>query len=457
MSAIVNSEDDNGILCGNWSGKYQGGTPPTSWTGSTDILNQFYISQRPVKYGQCWVFGGVLTSVMRSLGIPARTITNFDSAHDTSKPYNRKVDKFYSKNYQLNAQKTTDSIWNFHVWNDVWMKRPDLKPGYGGWQALDATPQEESEGIYQTGPCPLAAIKNGDKSVQYDLEFLYAEVNADVHHYLEEEEGKYVLIKKETDAVGHNITTKAIGKFEPEDITLQYKYEEGTVEERAAMGGEDDTAGDTAVSIVVPTGTPTGSPIVITINLAKEGDEPGTRTAQIHFSVAINYYTGKPISALFDQDICLTVPDDKSIVSHTFTIPADLYIPFLGTDHNFIARAFVYVPEVDQTSLCTSEFDLEDPPINFTVPPNLTVGKIANIQFSFKNPLPVELTNVYLSIEGQGLIKRETHKLANIPAGGTFQDDYDLACKEKGSKYLIVAINANELYGSRAEVLLNIE
>jgi hypothetical protein len=39
-----------------------------------------------------------------------------------------------------------DSIWNFHVWNDVWMSRPDLPRGYGGWQAIDATPQEASDG-----------------------------------------------------------------------------------------------------------------------------------------------------------------------------------------------------------------------------------------------------------------------------------------------------------------------
>ena len=38
-----------------------------------------------------------------------------------------------------------DSIWNFHVWNDVWMARPDLPKGYGGWQAIDATPQELSQ------------------------------------------------------------------------------------------------------------------------------------------------------------------------------------------------------------------------------------------------------------------------------------------------------------------------
>lgn len=35
---------------------------------------------------------------------------------------------------------------NFHVWNDVWMARSDLPSGYGGWQAIDATPQEKSGG-----------------------------------------------------------------------------------------------------------------------------------------------------------------------------------------------------------------------------------------------------------------------------------------------------------------------
>ena len=38
-----------------------------------------------------------------------------------------------------------DSIWNFHVWNEVFMARPDLPKGYGGWQAIDATPQEVSD------------------------------------------------------------------------------------------------------------------------------------------------------------------------------------------------------------------------------------------------------------------------------------------------------------------------
>lgn len=31
------------------------------------------------------------------------------------------------------------------------MARPDLAPGYDGWQALDPTPQEKSEGTVCTG------------------------------------------------------------------------------------------------------------------------------------------------------------------------------------------------------------------------------------------------------------------------------------------------------------------
>ena len=31
------------------------------------------------------------------------------------------------------------------MWNDAWMARPDLPKGYGGWQAVDSTPQELSD------------------------------------------------------------------------------------------------------------------------------------------------------------------------------------------------------------------------------------------------------------------------------------------------------------------------
>lgn len=59
----VNSNDDNGVLQGRWDGNYAGGENPSSWTGSVDILRRWKSSGfRPVRYGQCWVFAGVLNT-----------------------------------------------------------------------------------------------------------------------------------------------------------------------------------------------------------------------------------------------------------------------------------------------------------------------------------------------------------------------------------------------------------
>jgi hypothetical protein len=62
ISAIVNSVDDNGIMVGNWKDDFRGGTAPTDWHGSLAILQQFYKTKKPVKFGQCWVFSGLTTT-----------------------------------------------------------------------------------------------------------------------------------------------------------------------------------------------------------------------------------------------------------------------------------------------------------------------------------------------------------------------------------------------------------
>ena len=59
----VNANDnDGGILVGNWSGNYSDATSPLAWSGSGAILEQFWRTKKAVKYAQCWVFGGTLTS-----------------------------------------------------------------------------------------------------------------------------------------------------------------------------------------------------------------------------------------------------------------------------------------------------------------------------------------------------------------------------------------------------------
>ena len=84
--------------------------------------------------------------VCRALGIPCRSITNYSSAHDTQQ--NVTIDTYYDEEGEAIPELNDDSVWNFHVWNDVWMARPDLPEGYDGWQTIDATPQESSDGMH---------------------------------------------------------------------------------------------------------------------------------------------------------------------------------------------------------------------------------------------------------------------------------------------------------------------
>lgn len=64
----------------------------------------------------------------------------------------------------------------------------------------------------------------------FDSKFVYAEVNADKVYWVVKKvngKDKYIKISTETQGIGVNISTKAVGQDEREDITAQYKYPEG--------------------------------------------------------------------------------------------------------------------------------------------------------------------------------------------------------------------------------------
>nr|XP_008113745.1 PREDICTED: protein-glutamine gamma-glutamyltransferase 4 isoform X2 [Anolis carolinensis] len=207
MSALVNKEDDEGVLEGKWKLKKScdGHTCPHSWKGSVPILNEYYKTKKPVKYAQCWVFSGVLTTILRCLGIPTRSVTTYDAGVD--------------KDGNLKIEHPDDTVWNFHVWNDVWMKRPDLPDGHDGWQAVDGTNQKPSLGIYRCGPASLKAIKKGEIDLDYDTRFLFAAVNAEY-----------------TVKIGTRIITRSLCEGKPfENIMDDYKFPEGSIERTKAL------------------------------------------------------------------------------------------------------------------------------------------------------------------------------------------------------------------------------
>uniref|UniRef100_A0A3B5QVZ1 Protein-glutamine gamma-glutamyltransferase 2 n=1 Tax=Xiphophorus maculatus TaxID=8083 RepID=A0A3B5QVZ1_XIPMA len=290
VTCMINSENGGGILKGQWGMDFRGGVPPTHWSGSYAILKKWSNSVfSSVKYGQCWVYAAVMCSVMRLLGIPCRVVTNYQSAHDTNK--NLTVDTYYA-DYGVREKESKDSVWNYHVWVEGWMRRPDLaKDGkYDGWQVLDPTPQEKSDGMFCCGPAPVSAIRNGDTHLKYDVPFVFAEVNADCITWLVKRDGSMVNIETDSIKIGQNISTKSVGTNDRMNITDSYKQKEVAESKRLHF----------FKFVTLKVSKPVDGEDV-SLKLILNSDSSATRRLSISVAVQAMRFTGQPAGNILSE------------------------------------------------------------------------------------------------------------------------------------------------------------
>nr|XP_056719345.1 protein-glutamine gamma-glutamyltransferase K [Euleptes europaea] len=451
VSAMVNSLDDNGVLVGNWTGDYSRGTNPSAWVGSRDILLKYHQSGYPVLYGQCWVFAGVVTTVLRCLGIATRTVTNYNSAHDTD--VSLTMDIYFDENMKPLENLNADSVWNFHVWNDCWMKRPDLPSGFDGWQVVDATPQESSSGIFCCGPCSVEAIKNGLVYMKYDASFCFAEVNSDKVYWQRQSDGSFKIVYVEEKAIGHLISTKAVGSERREDVTSLYKHPEGSEEERKAVEtaakhgtkahiyknkewGED-------ISMTVDTQEAyTGQDITLRVNLKNRSSMP--RDVSLNLFVAVMYYTGVTGSHFKKEQRQVQIP-----ANGTQTVPMLIsyaeYKPHLVDQGAMKLSISGKVAETGQVLAKEHTFRLRTPDLTLTLLGPAIVGQETQVQIVFKNPLPVTLTNVIFHMEGSGLSTPNKMTVGDIGPHQTVKMRHTFTPLRSGRRQLAASLDSPQL------------
>ncbi|XP_013396811.1 protein-glutamine gamma-glutamyltransferase K-like, partial [Lingula anatina] len=465
----TNSLDDDGILVGNWSGDYSGGTAPTAWVGSVAILEEYWKTKQPVKFGQCWVFSGVVTTLCRALGIPCRSVTNFASAHDVDASIT--IDMYWTSDGKPMEDANFDSIWNFHVWNDVWMARPDLPPGYSGWQAIDATPQETSDGIYCSGPCSVNALRDGVITLPYDGPFIFAEVNADKVHYIQKSNGEFRSVIQK-DIVGKRISTRLPDGFarravvgsiidDPDrhDITSQYKHTEGTAEERAALMKAiststrqdiyDDVGDDVKFNFVDKDDIFIGSDFDVEVKVTNTSDEE--RNVTITLSATVCRYTGVPVAQLKNEQFQIKLEPKSGEQSVKMACTVDEYLPKLVEGASMKIGGMAWVKETGQVHADLDDFRLRRPDLKVEAKclddsGIFRVGVPFDLVVSLTNPLNKQLTKCEWFIEGPGLQKPKRIKHASDVAANALVDlTYQMTPRRTGTRQIAVGFDTVEL------------
>ncbi|XP_012257376.2 hemocyte protein-glutamine gamma-glutamyltransferase-like [Athalia rosae] len=465
ISRIVNANDDRGVLAGRWDGEYSDGTSPSAWTGSVPILEEFLKTGDSVQWGQCWVFAGVLTTVCRALGLPSRVVSNIVSAHDTN--VSLSIDRYYNSKFEsLNDPNSRgeDSIWNFHVWNEVWMARRDLPHGYGGWQAVDATPQETSDGMFQCGPTSVEAIKQGAVGYNYDVPFMLATVNADVIQWIEDKKSAHGWrrVTSDTNQVGKLILTKAPFMFDPngdrdrEVITQNYKNLEGTEAERltllrAARSTDsarrfysipDQAKEDVEFELVDLDRVNVGEPFTITLYVKNKSKSP--RNIRVLLTASSVYYTGIKANLVKSKAGAFVVgPGDREVLKLTVTV--DDYTDKLVEYAIMKLEAIATVKETLQTWSGEDDFQILKPTIDIKIEDKLIVGKSTAISFSFKNPLTRNLTKCEFNYAGIGLARHIKLPFENIRPGELVTVRHRLVPQKAGQLNLVATFTSKEL------------
>mmetsp|Transcript_14221 Transcript_14221/g.25268 ORF Transcript_14221/g.25268 Transcript_14221/m.25268 type:complete len:759 (+) Transcript_14221:1580-3856(+) len=410
--------DYNALLEGNWGDfPFENDTHPGVWTSTTDILNKWKETGKPVHYGQCWVFGALQNALMRSIGVAARHLSAFGAAVDGSSKedkYKRNhhvVDEYFDKNGT--SVWSLGRLWNFHSWNDIYLNRENAS--YSGWQSLDGTPP----GL---GPAPLKAVLALDEAAPFNTSFVISTVHATVRNFFVTCDKNHTkkdklngctvekMLKYDPTGLKLIVSSQTLpnGTLAMDNITSQFvnssldafiPFEHDNALERLAAGQKLAAplleVYPSAHGILL--GQPIEGEIVVNTKTLRAGQK-----IQINFRVNLETVEGELIKEIAASNGELTVGHDSNVTLPYNIAPESYLVPNLFNAYvKIVATGYA---EDGEHFMDTAVMDVDAPEIKLSAG-NLYAGSkhAAPVDASFENPLNQTLENVCLTIHSHEL------------------------------------------------------
>nr|XP_019580941.1 PREDICTED: erythrocyte membrane protein band 4.2 [Rhinolophus sinicus] len=425
--------------------------------GSMPILRQWLTDhRRPVYDDQAWVSAAVACTVLRCLGIPARVVTTFASAQGTGGGL--LVDEYYSEEGLQNGEGQRGRIWIFQTSTECWMTRPALPQGYDGWQILYPSASIGGGVLRDCDLVPVRAVKEGTLGLTPAVSDLFAAVNASCMVWKCCEDGTLELTNSNTKYVGNNISTKGVGSDRCEDITQNYKYPKGSLQEKEVLERvqkerlehEEDseihppsleTADPLYLFLETPGSLPLGGDMQLSVILVNPSDQE--KEVQLAIGVQAMYYNGIVAAQLWKTQLSLTL--SANLVRRITTSLSSSDFERSPPENSFL-RLTVMATHSTSSLSCFAQEDIAicRPCLVVKMPEAAEQYQPLKASVSIYNSLDATMKDCIISILGRGLIHRERrYRLSSVRPGSTLHTQFLFTPTKVGLQRLTVEMDCN--------------
>uniref|UniRef100_F7ILV1 Erythrocyte membrane protein band 4.2 n=1 Tax=Callithrix jacchus TaxID=9483 RepID=F7ILV1_CALJA len=425
--------------------------------GSVPILRQWLTGQgRPVYDGQAWVLAAVACTVLRCLGIPARVVTTFASAQGTGGRL--LVDEYYNEEGLQNGEGQRGRIWIFQTSTECWMTRPALPQGYDGWQILHPSAPNGGRVLGSCELVPVRAVKEGMLGLTPAVSDLFAAINASCVVWKCREDGKLELTDSNTKYVGNNISTKGVGSDRCEDITQNYKYPEGSLQEKEVLErvkkermkfGKDngicppslETANPLYLFLKAPSSLPLRGDGQISVTLINHSEQE--KAVQLAIGVQAVHYNGVLAAELWRKKLSLTLCDnlEKTITIGLFFSNFEQNVP-----ENTFLRLTAMAAYSESSLSCFAQEDIAicKPHLAIKMPEKAEQYQPLTASVNIQNSLDAPMKHCVISILGRGLIHRErSYRFGSVWPENTMCTQFQFTPTHLGLQRLTVEVDCN--------------